>query len=57
VYWTNSGGTGAVLKVPLEGGALTTVAANTGLAFSMAIDDTSLYWADGTGRIVKMTPK
>lgn len=52
VYWANSGSNGAVLSCPIDGGAVTTLAAVTlagpvGSVTSMAVDDKNLYWTNG----------
>jgi hypothetical protein len=67
VYWINSGysgvpGTvGGVLKVPIDGGALTAIPNPDGGAYqSLAIDETSLYLLLSAGQstsLVKVTPK
>jgi hypothetical protein len=59
VYWTNTLGdgdpnaSGAVVKMPLAGGNLTTLA-NSFRPFGIAVDATSVYWADYGGLIQKM---
>jgi hypothetical protein len=45
VYWTDACA-GAVMKVPLAGGAVTTLASSPG-ASSLAIDATNVYFSDG----------
>lgn len=72
VYWTNSGYVtftpggfdepdasfpGSVVKVPLDGGAPTTLSAG-GSPQGIAVDATSVYWTDGPGgHVWKLTPK
>ena len=52
VYWTDQGvgtGTGIVAKVSKAGGEVTTlVAGGHRDQFSIAVDDTSVYWTDGS---------
>jgi hypothetical protein len=46
------------MKVPVGGGEKTTLAACQNEPFGIAVDATSVYWADvGSGDIMKLTPK
>jgi hypothetical protein len=58
VYWTAQ--TSAILKEPLDGGTITTVASHQGLSTShefgpvaVAVDDANVYWANQCGVIAK----
>jgi len=52
VYWIE--GTGTILKVPVNGGAITTLATGlTGIGGGLATDGTNLFWTQGTS-IVRM---
>lgn len=60
VYWTNLDGT--VMKVPVDGGAPIQLASGQHAPASVAVDATSVYWANsgtapGDGSIMKLTPK
>jgi hypothetical protein len=69
VYWATMGspqddgtggyvGDGAVMKVPLAGGTPTTIASGQLAAAALAIDATSVYWAnDIDGSLMKATPR
>jgi hypothetical protein len=51
-------GSGEILKVPLRGGAVTTLATmdvNEGTPVSLVVDRTSVYWLDSKGRLLKVT--
>lgn len=48
VYWSSARGTGAVLKMPLVGGAPTTLASSTGLN-RIAVDATTVYFTAPVG--------
>jgi hypothetical protein len=48
LYWTNSGGGGAVRRVSLANPAVVTNLATGGTPWSLAVDDTSVYWVDGS---------
>ena len=50
-------GAGSIIKMPKAGGPATVLISKTN-AWDMAIDATSLYWADySNGKIYKLTPK
>jgi hypothetical protein len=57
VYWTNqghgllSGSAGSVMEVPLSGG--TPISLASGQPSGIAVDATSLYWANGDGTVKK----
>jgi hypothetical protein len=60
VYWTNFGiPTGAVMKVPISGGAPTTLASGQDFPQGIAVDGTSVYWTNNgdPGRVMKLTPR
>jgi hypothetical protein len=67
LYWTNCGAcneatkppmNGTVLKVPLSGGRVTTMASRQALPQAIAVDKTSVYWIDVVGAtLMKFTPK
>jgi hypothetical protein len=60
IYWFDRSSPDSFLiqKAPLAGGSPTTVATSVGQVWSIAVDDTSLYFADASGgTIVKVTPK
>jgi sugar lactone lactonase YvrE len=53
VYWPDAGGpnrdaTGSVWRVPVGGGAASPVASNQPRPFSVALDDTTIYWVTET---------
>jgi len=45
VYWTTYNG-GTVMTVPLNGGRATTLASTPGSAWGLALDESSVYWAE-----------
>jgi hypothetical protein len=64
VYWTEAT---AVMRVPLDGGPASVLAATYNGANGLAVDGTSVYWVDGfggsartttnDGAVLKLTPK
>jgi hypothetical protein len=50
IYWTDqgSGEGGSILTLAKAGGAVATLAATTGSAFQIAVDDTNVYWVEDT---------
>jgi hypothetical protein len=65
-YWSDYG-SGMVMKAPLGGGTAVTLATGVIGAFTLAVDQTSVYWvAEGNclsdagtcpGTVMKVTPK
>lgn len=59
VYWIADD---SIYKVPIDGGAVTTIACGQQFASALAVDDTSVYWVNASyngvdGAIMKLTPK
>jgi hypothetical protein len=59
VYWAT---TNALVKVPVGGGKVTTIAPNQRLSVAIAVDTTSVYWLNRgsnsiEGSVMKATPK
>jgi hypothetical protein len=55
IYYAD--GSGMVLKVPLAGGAVTTIASGQTNPDAIAVDATSVYWVDNGSTVMKFTPK
>lgn len=57
--WLDPGslGNGTVTKVPLNGGATTTLAAGQNEPGSIALSDTNVYWTDYGSGTVMTVPK
>jgi hypothetical protein len=58
-YWTMNGPTNttsAVMSVPLDGGATTTVASAQNGVAAIALDDTNVYWTNYLGGTVMAVP-
>ena len=60
VYWLGGLGCGAVMKLAVGGGAVTTLYSGPGQGEGIALDATSVYWTyqlsavDGPGRVMKV---
>src|SRR5271166_3927694 len=52
---SSGAGDGSLVKLPLAGGSPETLAASADVS-DIALDATSVYWADGSG-VMKLTPK
>lgn len=54
----NNGPPIGIVKTPLAGGAPTNLTSGVGdPVFGIALDDTSLYWINGDGTVMRQTPK
>jgi hypothetical protein len=53
VYWLDTTTVGTVMKAPKAGGAMTTIAHDTGPA-AIAVDANSIYWSDQAGNIIRL---
>lgn len=56
VYWADYNA-GEVLSVPLAGGTPTTLVTGQQGPVAIAVDSTSVYWANSDGSIWRRTPK
>ncbi len=54
IYWTEAGASGAVKKVPINGGTVTTLASGLNYPTGIAVDSTSVYWAEQSGTVKKV---
>jgi hypothetical protein len=50
IYWN---GSATILKVPVGGGCVTTLASGQNLPTAIALDATSAYWLTGNGNLMK----
>jgi hypothetical protein len=63
VYWTTPAGGGSVMKIASLGGNPITLASGQGFPTGIAVDETSVYWADygaidhASGSIRRLTPR
>ncbi len=56
VYWTVDETPGAVVKVAVDGGSVTTLASATSPG-AIAVDDTGVYWAESQGPVMRLSAK
>ncbi len=61
VYWTAELA-GTVVKMPIGGGLVTTLASGQDYPYAIAVDDTSVYWTNednggSNGTVMQLTPK
>lgn len=57
VYWTLGGTSGAVVRVAVDGGPVTTLASASSPG-AIAVDDTGVYWAsDGPATVTRLSTK
>ncbi|HEX8794469.1 MAG TPA: hypothetical protein VF765_26170 [Polyangiaceae bacterium] len=56
VYWTIEEAAGAVVKVAVDGGSVTTLASATSPG-AIAVDDTGVYWAESEGAVMRLSAK
>ena len=56
VYWTNYKSAGAVSKVPIGGGAVTTIAANQSYPYGIATDGANVFWTNSGNGTVMAAP-
>jgi hypothetical protein len=45
------------MKLALDAGMLIQLASNLPAPTFIAVDETSVYWTDGSGFVLKLTPK
>ena len=48
---------GTVNKIPLHGGAITTIASGEGSPMGLTIDDSCVYWTSSDSGAVKRAPR
>ena len=56
VYWVDETTVGAIMKAPKAGGGTATMLARDTSPTAIAVDATSVYWAD-MGGYIKRVPK